>query len=179
MRSVDERIGGLEGALKTAMNALKSDIRVAMPGTVQSFDRIQQTVTVQLSIREKINSDDGVMDVEIPVLVDVPIVMPRAGGYSLLMVPRKGDECLCIFSDLCIDSWWQSGGIQNQAELRRHDFSDGFAIMGIWSQPRRTTAFPESGIALQDDAGNAGIYIADGTVNIRGRVQINGTALEV
>lgn len=178
MRSIDERIGGDQTAILAACNSMKASIRVAMPGIVQSFDRDAQTVTVQLSIREKINGTNGVIDAEIPMLVDVPIVMPRTGGYSLLMVPREGDECLCVFSDLCIDSWWQSGGIQHQAENRRHDFSDGFAILGIWSQPHKVRSFPAKGIALQEDSGNTGIFIADGKIDLRGSVFINGAALE-
>lgn len=179
MRSIDERIGGDQAAILAACNSVKASIRVAMPGIIQSFDRSSQTVTVQLSIREKINGTDGIIDAEIPMLVDVPIVLPRAGGYALLAVPQKGDECLCVFSDLCIDSWWQSGGIQNQADMRRHDFSDGFAVLGVWSQPQKVASFPEKGIALQNISGDTGVFIADGTIDLRGRVTVNGIALEV
>jgi hypothetical protein len=41
---------------------------------------------------------------------------------------------LVVFSSRCIDNWWNNGGVQNQRELRMHDLSDGFCILGPWSQ---------------------------------------------
>ena len=161
------------------LNAVKDsalyDIRVAMPGIVDSWNAGQQTVTVQLAIREKVTSGGTTQEVDIPLLVDVPVVMPHAGGYGLYFVPAKGDECLVVFSDACIDGWWQSGGVQTQVDKRRHDLSDGFAIMGCWSQPNKPK-FPSSGCCLQNDEGTAGISIKGSTVNIFGTVRINGSS---
>ena len=103
------------------------------------------------------------------------MVMPRAGGYVLGFAPQVGDECLVVFADCCIDSWWQSGSVQSQADSRRHDLSDGFAILGCWSQQNRPK-LPENGVCLQNDKGTAGISIIDDVVNLFGTVQINGKA---
>lgn len=173
MRTVDERIGGLAQLLRATADNVQFDLRVAMPGIVQAWDADQQTVTVQLAIREKLSMNGTEQETQIPLLVDVPVVMPRAGGYSLVFAPAKGDECLVVFADACIDSWWQSGGVQSQADSRRHDRSDGFAILGCWSQKRKPT-MPSKGVRLQNDAGTAGISISGSTVNIFGTVKING-----
>lgn len=173
MRTVDERVGGLPQLLNAIAEGVKFSLRVAMPGIVQAWDADQQTVTVQIAIREKISMSGTEEEVEIPLLVDVPVVMPRAGGYSLVFAPAKGDECLVVFADACIDSWWQSGGVQSQADRRRHDLSDGFAILGCWSQKRKPS-IPSSGVRLQNDDGSAGVSISGSTVNIFGTVKING-----
>lgn len=173
MRTVDERAADLSSVLKTAMDSAGINVRVAIPGIVQSWNADEQTVTVQPAIREKVSFGGAGQEMNIPVLTDVPVVMPRAGGYSLLMVPKKGDECLVVFGDMCMDSWWQSGGIQSQADSRRHDLSDGFAILGCWSQPNKPS-FPTSGCRLQNDEGSAGVSISGGTVDIFGTVTING-----
>lgn len=175
MRTVDERIGGLDQLFQAAAEAVSFDTRVAMPGIVQEWDADQQTVSVQVAIREKISMSGTEKEVEIPILVDVPVVMPRAGGYSLVFAPAKGDECLVVFADACIDAWWQSGGVQSQADARRHDLSDGFAILGCWSQQRKPQ-IPSSGVRLQNDDGTAGISINGTTVNIFGSVKINGSS---
>lgn len=175
MRPVDERTGDMGGMLQAGMRSASYDIRVAMPGIVQSWDADAQTVTVQVAIREKVANAGTETEMEIPLLVDVPVVMPRAGGYSLVFAPAKGDECLVVFADCCIDSWWQSGGVQSQAESRRHDLSDGFAILGCWSQARKPK-IPRSGVRLQNDSGSAGISISGGSVNLFGHVTINGSA---
>ena len=74
---------------------------------------------------------------DIPVLLDVPIVIPRAGGYCLTMPIKQGDECLVVFGDMCIDGWWHMAAYK--IKLKREDMiyqTDGFAILGTWSQPR-------------------------------------------
>ncbi len=158
-----------------AVRACGTGIRVALPGIVQEWDAATQTCKVQLAVREKVSFAGQPREMDIPILVDVPVVMPRAGGYSLVFAPRTGDECLVVFADMCIDAWWQSGGVQSQADKRRHDLSDGFAILGCWSQPH-LPAIPESGCRLQNDEGTAGISIDGDTVDIFGSVTINGAS---
>lgn len=157
-----------QGRLNERAAAIKT--RVAIPGIIQSFDASAQTVTVQPAIREKINNDGTETWTEIPLLVDVPIVIPRAGGYALTLPVKQGDECLVVFGDMCMDGWWQSGGIQNQVECRRHDLSDGFAIVGIWSQPKVLPGYSTSTAQLRNEAGSAYVEIAGGTINIVGDV---------
>lgn len=176
MRTSDERNASLGDVLKTLKASVGRDIRVAMPGIVQAWDADRQVVTVQLAVTEKLSQGGVQKEVAIPLLVDVPVVMPSAGGYGLYFAPQKGDECLVIFADMCFDSWWQSGGVQSQADTRRHDLSDSFAIMGCWSQPNRPD-LPESGVRLQNDAGTAGVSISGSHVNLFGTVTVNGHSI--
>lgn len=168
-----------QGELDARAAAIKT--RVCMPGIIQSFDAAAQTVTVQPALREKMLADGDESWIDIPLLVDVPIVVPRAGGYALTLPIQAGDECLVVFGDMCMDGWWQSGGVQNQVECRRHDLSDGFAVIGVWSQPRVIPGYSTGSAQLRNDAGSAyveivgdTINIVGGTVNIKaGRVNIN------
>lgn len=82
------------------------NLRVAAPGIIQSFNSAEQTVTVQLSIREKRNNDGVETWEDLPQLVDVPVVFPRAGGYVLTMPIKPGDECLVILAIIA----WTPGG---------------------------------------------------------------------
>lgn len=177
MLSIDERLGGAAVAMQAATDAAKAQMRVALPGIITAFDAHQQTVSVRPAIREQLRIDGEKRFQEVPLLIDVPIVLPRAGGYVLSLTPEAGDECLVVFSDLCIDSWWQSGGVQNPFEMRRHDFSDGFAILGVWSQQRRPK-LRAGGICLQNDEGTAGVAITGGRVELFGRVSINGREVD-
>lgn len=173
MRTTDERTADMGTVLRAMGDSVQFDIRVAMPGIVEAWDATQQTVDVRLAIREKVSNGGVTRESEIPLLVDLPVVMPRAGGYVLGFSPCVGDECLVVFADCCIDSWWQSGDVQSQADNRRHDLSDGFAILGCWSQQNKPD-LPEDGVCLQNDEGTAGISIIDNVVNIFGTVKING-----
>lgn len=152
-------------------------LRCSVPGIVQSYDATQQTVTVQVAIRECLIMEDGAEKwTNVPLLLDVPIVFPRAGGYVLTLPITQGDEVLVCFGDACIDAWWQNGGVQNQIDIRRHDLSDAFAIPGPWSQPRRVSNYSTNSCQLRNEAGTAYIELSGSTINIVGSaVNISGT----
>ena len=155
-------------------------IRVAAPGIVQGYDAAQQTVTVQVAVRELFNEDGVETWTEIPLLLDVPIVFPRAGGYVLTLPVTSGDEVLVVFGDNCIDAWWQNGGVQNQIDTRRHDLSDAFAIPGPWSQPRRVSNYSTSSCQLRNEAGSAYVELAGDVINIvGGTVNIAASAVNI
>jgi phage baseplate assembly protein gpV len=159
----------------TIMDTASANIRVAMPGIVQSFNATEQTVTVQLAIRERVKQPDLTYKwLAIPLLVDVPIAVPRAGGFSLTFPIQQGDECLVIFGDMAMDAWWANGGIQNQVEKRRHDLSDGYAILGVWSQPHVVSNYSTSAAELRTDDGSVSVSLSASGVTITGDVTING-----
>jgi hypothetical protein len=183
--------GALDQVTKERENILHL-VRVAIPGVIESFDSETQTVNVQPAIKETLYDLQGAQTgVALPVLPDVPLVMPRAGDYALLLPVRAGDECLVVFADMCIDAWWQSGGVQEQVELRRHDLSDAFAILGVWSQPRRVSCLETDKARLVNTATGAGVEIGaagikvtgtsimlTGSVSVAGSLTVNGKAVE-
>ncbi|EKQ56262.1 MULTISPECIES: Gp138 family membrane-puncturing spike protein [unclassified Clostridium] len=182
-RNINEIIGSENELYKSMGDAWKSILRVACPGIIQSFDEATQTCVIQPAIKEKItNNDYSTKWIDLPLLLDIPIVIPRAGNFCLTIPPKKGDECLVIFADMCIDAWWSLGGSQNQIEKRRHDLSDGFAILGVWSQPNKISNYSTDSCQLRNLSGSQYIEIKDdginikGNVNIVGNVKINGTS---
>lgn len=147
-----------------------AQLRVAIPGIVESFDAAKQTVSVQPAITENIQAgEEAAKATPLPVLTDIPICFPRAGGYSLTLPIKKGDECLLVFADMCIDGWWQSGGVQDQMETRRHDLSDAFAIIGVTSQSRKINDYSPGNMQIRTDDGSIIIELDNekGDVNVQ------------
>ena len=143
------------------------NLRVAAPGIIHDVDFERQTCTVQLAIREKLRDNDGnIKDVKIPLLPDVPFFVYSGGGYCLTLPITPGDDCLVVFGDNCMDAWWQSGGVQNQVERRRHDLSDGFAIVGFRSQPDVVSGYSANTAQIRNKAGDAYIEISGSNINI-------------
>lgn len=178
MNTISNELGGKLTEDEKQKQNIQCSTRVALPGIIQSFDPVTQTVTVQPAINEIVYNQNGLpTHLPLPVLLDVPIVIPRAGDYVITLPIRKGDECLVIFADMCIDAWWQNGGMQNQIEQRRHDLSDGFAILGTWSQPNRLSGYSTDKMKLLNVKTGTGIEISDGTVNIIGRLTVNGQVI--
>ncbi len=150
-----------------------AQLRVAIPGIVESFDAERQTVSVQPAITENIQAgEEAAKAIPLPILTDIPICFPRAGGYSMTLPVQKGDECLLVFADSCIDGWWQSGGVQDQMETRRHDLSDAFAIIGTTSQPRKVTSYSSENMQIRTDDGGIIIELNKDSGNVK--VQCSG-----
>lgn len=110
---------------------------VCLPCIVQSYDREKRTVEVQPAIRERYVGEDGkIQYVNYPILVNVPVCFPSAGGYHISFPIKRGDECIVIFSDVAYDNFWLHGNVQNPVEQRRHDLSDGLAFFGFVDQDK-------------------------------------------
>ena len=176
MRTIAERTNSEDEMFRLMGDAWSNNLRVSIPGIVVAFDAVTQTVTVQPALRENIRDENGnVTSVNLPLLVDVPIVFPRAGNFVLTMPVTAGDECLVIFADFCLDAWFSSSGIQNQIEKRRHDLSDGIAIIGLWSQPNKLVNYSTTSAQLRNEAGTDYIELKNAQINlVSTSVKING-----
>jgi hypothetical protein len=178
MRELAERVGSQDELFRRFGEKITSELRVSVPGIIQSFDAATQTVTVQPALRERIVVDGEIRVVNLPLLVDVPIQLPRAGNFVLTMPIKAGDECLVVFADMCIDAWFSNSGVQSQIEKRRHDLSDAFAIIGVWSQPNKLINYSTSGAQLRNEAGTSYVEIKDSEINIVSpTVKINGVVV--
>ena len=171
------RSGALAEVLTSERKTINEQLRVALPGVIQSFDPDTVTAVVQPAIRYIERDNDGNKTTkDYPLLVDVPVVFPRGGGCTLTFPVTAGDECLVIFADRCIDFWWQSGGIQEPVDGRMHDLSDAFCIVGPQSQAKKISGISTTAAQLRTDDGTAFIEVAAGgdiTATTTGNATIN------
>ncbi|EDB2568409.1 translation initiation factor IF-2 [Salmonella enterica] len=173
------RSGDLAETFKSERETTKNQIRVALPGIVQSFDPDAVTAVVQPAIRSvEIDNDGNRVTKPYPLLVDVPVVFPRGGGCTLTFPVKADDECLVIFADRCIDFWWQNGGVQEPVDDRVHDLSDAFCIVGpqSQSQAQKISGISTSAAQLRTDDGAAFVEVAAGhnvTVKTPGMLTAN------
>jgi hypothetical protein len=174
-----ERMNDPIVGLSVALNGWQSKIQTAVPGIIQSFNPDDMTCTVQPAISGQVRDETGALTgIELPLLVDCPVQFPAGGGCTLTFPVKAEDECLIVFSSRCIDSWWQSGGVQAQPELRMHDLSDGFALLGFRSQPRVIGGISGTAAQLRTDDGAAFVEVDSAThvINITTTAQVNLTA---
>lgn len=188
-----ERSGELLAGILALQDNWFSTLYVACPGIIQSFNPSEKTCVVQPTTRAQVMAPDATTRwVELPLLVDCPVQFPGGGGVTLTFPLKLGDECLVIFADRCIDAWWQNGGLQNQAELRLHDLSDGFVIPGVSSKPKVQTSISTTEAQLRTDDGTrkvrlnptsgelellvpgASVKLTDNRVDLTGTLYING-----
>lgn len=121
---------------RSLLDAQKADIfatfHCVQIGRIEKVTRAEQTVEVTLQIKRA--AADGT-SVRIPMLVDVPYFVLQGGGAYIDMPISPGDYCIVLFNDRDIDVWWSTANIADPATTRKHDLSDGIAIVGLNPKP--------------------------------------------
>lgn len=171
----------LPDLIRQAFFSMIQDVWTALPGEIVSFDAEKQTAEVQPTIKIKTKISGEVQEFTLPILPDVPVVFPHGGGFSLTFPVKKGDECLLVFSARCIDGWWNSGGVQSEAEIRNHSLSDGFALLGPCSQKKKISNYSTSEVVLKKIDDSSRIAISDNGIQIETEknVKIKAASVEI
>lgn len=165
--TLPQRIAEGSYSLDELAREIKGEIRVSLPCIVTAFDPVKQTINCIPSIRELINIGGKLEYTELPELREVPIEIPRAGNYAITLPITVGQECRVTFQDLCIDSWWVRGGIQNWNDLRRHDLSDAIATFSPWSQPNSIPEYSTTDLEIRSLDNSKKISLKDDQIEIK------------
>jgi hypothetical protein len=170
-----ERWEDPQEGIQSALDGRQQQMWTAIPGIVAG--RNGNNVSVNPSIQARLVNQKGVFsNVNLPQLINVPLVMPGGGGFGITFPVNPGDEVLVVFASRCIDGWWQNGGIQPQVEVRMHDLSDGFAFPAPMSNPKALGGISNDSAQIRNANGGAFIELGpSGAVNVHtgGNVTIN------
>lgn len=151
--------------IKTGIESRLRDVHTAMPGIIESFDPVAQTASVQPAIKRVFKTQEADKEIltptDLPILINVPVVQPRGGGFSLTFPIAKGDECLLIFCERSIDYWHQNSGIQLPGGKRFHHLSDAIAYVGLSSIPKKVPDYDPVNVQIKKDDGSVSITIKE------------------
>lgn len=145
---------------RLAFEAIQSRVWTALPCVVEAFPSVsglgKMIIDVQPTINGIARAKDGTeTSIQMPLLINCPVLWQGGGGVTSTFPIKQGDECLVILASRCIDAWWQQGfqpgPSMNPPDLRMHDLSDGFAIVGLRSLPREFTVDPDNACLITDD----------------------------
>lgn len=178
------------------LNGRQATIWTALPCIVTKVNFATMTLECQPAIQGTVTDENNVtVNINLPVLVDVPIVFPSAGGFTITFPLKAGDEVLVVIASRCIDAWWQLGcpldangrpTTQVALETRMHDLSDGFAIPGPKSQPNVIPSISSTGLQIRNDAGTTYMeltadgkikFSADTDIEFTGNLKVTGNIL--
>lgn len=152
------------------LDGLQSKIWTSLPGQIISYDAAKRTASVQVTIQaQKRDAAGKWVNVTMPPLLDCPVSWPRGGGYGCTFPLAENDEGMVHFSARCIDAWWQSGGIQPQAEFRMHDLSDGMFVPGICSVPNVPAETSENTARFWAEDGSMYVELDKNTGSVRAK----------
>lgn len=158
--SLNERSPDMLQIINDAIRGELANLWTSLPCIVDSYDADAVTITAQPAIKIPVRNKVGVVELlQLPLLMDVPVMFPCAGGFTITHPIRTGDECFVLFASRNIDVWWQSGGIQNPFDTRKHDLSDGFAFFRPQSQANKISGISTTDLEIRNDANTCKIQI--------------------
>lgn len=102
---------------------LKDNMRTSVPGHVLSFDPDTQLAEVQIGLMLEPRVGDPVPRRQI---VRVPVQFWGGSGGTLECRIGEGVEGVIFFSQECIDSWVDQGGVAAISEPRRFSLNDAY-----------------------------------------------------
>ena len=126
--------------IKTSMNCISI-------GTIQSFDSTDQTATILLNYKSKDLYTGNETDYQ--PLVKCPVFILNGGGAYITFPITKGDQCLVLFCDREIDTWFTKGGTNAPQSARVHDLNDGIALIGIRGGGNFISNYHRDGVRVQ------------------------------
>lgn len=127
-----------------------------------------------VNCRPVINRVVSGAEVELPEFIEVPPIILK-GGQSYTAYPISvGDYCLVLVTERCYDRWWAGQDFIRPLEMRMHDYSDGFALVGI-NNLAGLIDIP-SVITQIGDAYQEGNYEHSGNTDQTGNYDLTGNA---
>lgn len=153
--------------IQTALESMASDLCVALPGRVESYDASAQTADVKPMIRRLVPTpDEDHISEEMPVIYSVPVCHPGGNGWGLHIPLAAGDTVLLVFSQWDPSEWRRTGDIADPADHRSHNASHAVAIPGYRSKQAPISGASSSDVTFMKDG--FGITIKSDKVEIGG-----------
>ena len=120
------------------LHILESKVQTALPAKVVNINNFNGEQMVDVKPLVDITTKDYVA-LEYPVIYDVPVVFPSAGGGMLSFPIAVGDTVLLIFSKRPLGAWLMSDGEQvSPKNFSSFNLTDAIAIPGLYT----TKSFP-------------------------------------
>lgn len=111
--------------LTAAVESGLLDVHTGMPGIVESYDASAQTCDVKPAIKRVIKNPGEARLVEsIPIVQNVRVQWPSAGGFWITLPLRKGDYVWLTFSEASDDKFRATGQESEPDDLKRHALGD-------------------------------------------------------
>jgi hypothetical protein len=164
-----ERLNKAYPAYATMLDSLQARIWTAMPGIVDSWNTTDNTVEAHIAIKGTLQGPDGTLSfVPYPPLHKLPVHFPGGGNVLCSFPIAAGDEIIIMFVARALDTWWQSGGVQQPLERRFHELSDCFCIPCVWSVPNIPTNLSTTTAQLRSKDGGTYVELdaANNKVNV-------------
>lgn len=148
-----------------AAQSERADAFHKLPGQIVSFDPATQTATVKIMHKPIVNGEP----IDPPELLEVPVVQPRGGGFSMTAPLGAGDWVELSFDDVDTSGFRDSGEQSAAGSKRLNSLSDAVAVPGRSPATVALGNYDASNLFVGTEDGNSGLRVTpDGKVELAG-----------
>lgn len=151
----------------TAIDEALANIHTVVVVQVESVG--EKTINCRPVIARQV----GDKAVPLPTFQNVPPVFMRGAGTYTAHPIAAGDFALLLISERCFDSWYGGANDAPPSVFRMHDYSDGFALVGV-SPIGSAIDIPTDAVRRVGNSDVTGDYEHDGNYELTGNFTING-----
>lgn len=121
----------LTTVLKNVINKVGLELNCVRVGIIESFNAEDLTAEVLITNKRTLGiNKDGTQNTKEYAVITAKICY--CTPYITYPI-EKGEECILLFNDRELESWFISGEVQPEAYPRMHDLTDCIAIVGLRS----------------------------------------------
>jgi hypothetical protein len=158
----------LKEVLEAFAESFGSELHVAMPGRVVSYDATTQTAVVEPVCKlPRLALDGSVAYMPVPTFPDVKVAWPSGGGFLVAIGLKKGDPVSLIFSEVALGEYLDNGEDASPLDTRRHSLGYPTAIPGGWRPDTQSIKdAPADGVTIGKDDHEHQILVTDTDIKL-------------
>ena len=132
MSDFETREPDVTEVLTSTRDTARGGTLVCKLAKVERYDPATRKADVSPVVKEwRYDEADAKVEEALPIIPNVPVQFPSAGGLSITFPIPKGTTGICIFSDVGLDQWLAVGGTVGAGSERRHSLADAIFIPGV------------------------------------------------
>ena len=114
-----------------------ADVNTVMPGRIVDYVPAEQKASVEIVIKRLLNTEGANKTVDVPAIINVPVVFPATPKSMLTFPLEKGDGVLVVFSQRSLDVFLRAADNAplDPEDFRRFDLTDAIALPGLFGFP--------------------------------------------
>ena len=145
--------------LRSVLAEFRKTLLTSVPGIVEAFDPARRRARVQPAIQTRLSAG-GELITQAP-LLDVPVLFPSGGGYTMLFRLQPGDPVQVFFTHRGLSEFKQSLAESPPSPGRIISATDAVVIAGWGGRAGELAVSPavEEGVSLQREDGSASIRL--------------------
>lgn len=166
-RSSEKDYGNLTDAIQFAFNQMMKNIFVSLPGIINTYDPEKKRCRVTPAINIRLTNGDT----DIPsAIINVPVLWPSGGGFSLLSPLPEGSPVSILFSQRGITRFKETFS-QEDPGNGMFDKEDAYVIPGYGGLSVSPASL--NGISMQTEDGSDYIFVEDGNIKVNSTGPVN------